>query len=146
METEMIIMIAGCVVALVAGVIISWLILKRTMKQQTDAARERAAAIVKDAENDAEVVKKNKILEAKEKFLQLKSEHEKHIAEKDKSIGQAESRIKQKEANLAQKTEQTQRKQQEFDTLQANLKNQLSIMEAKKEELAKLHQRQVEQL
>ncbi|MEO8086133.1 MAG: ribonuclease Y [Bacteroidota bacterium] len=139
-------MIAVGVLALVVGGIVAWFILKKGMKSRELIAIERAKSIVKDAENDAEVMKKNKILEAKEKFLQLKTEHEKHIVEKDKSLGLAENRIKQKEQALAQKTEQTQRKQQEYDTLQGNLKNQLSIIEGKKEELAKMHQRQVEQL
>lgn len=146
MEDSLIIMIAVGVLALVAGGIVSWFILKKGMKSRELAAIERAKAIVKDAENDAEVMKKNKILEAKEKFLQLKSEHERHISEKEKAAVIAENRIKQKEQALAQKTEQTQRKQQEYDTLQANLKNQLSIIDGKKEELAKMHQRQVEQL
>jgi ribonuclease Y len=146
MEDNLVLMIAVGVLALVAGGFLSWLILKKGMKSRELAAIERAKAIVKDAENDAEVLKKNKILEAKEKFLLLKSEHEKYISEKDKAIIIAENRIKQKEQGLAQKTEQTQRKQQEYETLQANLKNQLSILEGKKEELAKMHHRQVEQL
>jgi ribonuclease Y len=146
MEDNLILMIAVGVLALVLGGIASWFILKKGMKAKELAATERAKAIVKDAENDAEVMKKNKILEAKEKFLQLKTEHERHIAEKDKALTISENRIKQKEQALSQKTEQTQRKQQEYETLQGNLKNQLSIIEGKKEELAKMHQRQVEQL
>jgi ribonucrease Y len=146
METDLIIIIAEAVVALVMGFLISWFVLRRTMKMRENAAHDRAKAILKDAESDAEVMKKNKILEAKEKFIQLKAEHERHIAEKDKAINIAENRIKQKESTLAQKIEQTQRKEKEYETLQANLKNQLSILEAKKEELAKVHQRQVDQL
>src|SRR5258705_9623897 len=146
MEDNLVLMIAVGILALVVGGFLAWFILKKGMKSRELAAIERAKAIVKDAENDAEVVKKNKILEAKEKFLQLKSEHERHIGEKDKALNIAENRIKQKEQGLAQKAEQTQRKQQEYDTLQANLKNQLSILDGKKEELAKMHQRQVEQL
>ncbi|HRI40881.1 MAG TPA: Rnase Y domain-containing protein, partial [Bacteroidia bacterium] len=118
----------------------------RTMKSKETAAESKAQSIIKEAELEAEVIKKNKILEAKERFIQLKAEHEKSIGEKDKNIAAAENRIKQKESQLAQKVEQTQKKQQEYDTLQANLKNQLQILEGKKEELAKLHQRQVEQL
>ena len=146
MEDNLVLMIAIGVLALVGGSFVSWFILRKSMKSRELAAVERAKAIVKDAENDAEVMKKNKILEAKEKFLQLKSEHERHIAEKDKAIGVAENRIKQKEQAVAQKTEQAQRRQQEYETLQANLKNQLAILDGKKEELSKLHQRQVEQL
>jgi len=146
MEPQLIITIVSAAGALVAGFLVSWFVMNRTMNGKKQAAEERAKAIVKDAETDAEVIKKNKILEAKEKFLQLKSEHERHIVEKDRNIQQAESRMKQKESQLAQKTEQTQRKQQEYEKLQENLKNQLAIIDGKKEELGKMHERQVEQL
>ena len=42
--------------------------------------------IIKEANAEAEVLKKDKILQAKEKFLQLKSEHEKYINEKNQRI------------------------------------------------------------
>jgi len=45
--------------------------------------RRRAHNIIKEAETEAEMIKKDKILQAKEKFLQLKSEHEKIIADKN---------------------------------------------------------------
>ena len=38
--------------------------------------------------NEAEVIKKDKILQAKEKFLQLKSEHEKYINERNNKLAQ----------------------------------------------------------
>src|SRR5260221_682908 len=47
---------------------------------------------------------------------------------------------------MAQQVQQSQRKQQEYEKLQENLKNQLAIIDGKKEELSKMHQRQVEQL
>ncbi|MBP6010275.1 MAG: ribonuclease Y [Bacteroidia bacterium] len=146
MDSQIIILIAEGLVAMIIGFIVSRYVLARTMKARESAAEAKAQSIIKEAESEAEVIKKNKILEAKERFIQLKAEHEKSIGEKDKNIAAAENRIKQKESQLAQKVEQTQKKQQEYDTLQANLKNQLQILEGKKEELAKLHQRQVEQL
>lgn len=134
------------IVAILVGFLISRYVLNKTMRTKELLAEEKAKAIIKDAEADAEVLKKNKILEAKEKFLQLKTEHEKVISEKDRNISSAENRIKQKESSLAQKIEQTTRKHQEYETLQANLQNQMQILDAKKEELSKMHQRQVEQL
>ncbi len=134
------------IAGLALGILISYFLLKKAMKSKVENSEMKARSILKDAEADAEVMKKNKILEAKEKFLQLKSDHEKAIVEKDKVINAAENRVKQKETTLAQKLEQTQRKQQEYDQQQATLKNQLEILEAKKEEVGKLHQRQVEQL
>jgi ribonucrease Y len=102
--------------------------------------------IISEAENEAEVIKKEKILQAKEKFLQLKAEHEKVINERNNKIAQSENRIKQKELTLSQKIEETQRKKNEADAIKENISNQLELLEKKTEELDKLHRQQVEQL
>jgi ribonuclease Y len=146
MEQQEIILIITAVVCLTIGAIIAWALVNRSNKVKEKVAGDRAQAIIKEAEAEAEVIKKNRILEAKEKFLQLKTEHEKIIGEKDKNILGAENRIKQKEQSLAQKLEQTQRKEKEYETMQAHLKHQLEILEDRKEEMSKQHQRQVEQL
>jgi ribonucrease Y len=108
--------------------------------------RNKSKRIVADAEAEAEVIKKEKILQAKERFLQLKTEHEKVINEKNSRIGQAESRIKQKEQALSQKIEEAQRKKNEADSIRENLSSQMEIVEKKSEELDRLHRQQVEQL
>jgi ribonuclease Y len=146
MNDQLLIIILTAIGGLLVGVLIAWFAIRRAAQSKEGAAVTKAQSILKEAEAEAEVLKKNKILEAKEKFLQLKSEHEKVISEKDKNIAIAENRIKQKEAAVSQKMEQTQRKQQEYETLQLHLQNQLQILEAKQEEVAKHHQRQVEQL
>ncbi|MFZ7116296.1 MAG: ribonuclease Y [Bacteroidota bacterium] len=145
-EISLLYLLIGVVVSLIVGYVIASSLAKKAALQKEQVAGDKAKIIIKEAEAEAEVLKKNKILEAKEKFLQLKTEHEKAISEKDKNINAAENRIKQKETALAQKIEQTQKKEKEYETLQANLKNQLDIIEGKKEELGKQHQRQVEQL
>ncbi len=145
-EISLLYLLIGVIVALIVGYVLANSLAKKAALQKEQVAGDKAKIIIKEAESEAEVLKKNKILEAKEKFLQLKTEHEKVISEKDKNINAAENRIKQKETALAQKIEQTQKKEKEYETLQANLKNQLDIIEGKKEELGKQHQRQVEQL
>jgi ribonuclease Y len=50
----------------------------------------KAKAIVSEAEKEAEVIKKDKMLQAKEKFLQLKAEHEKVINERNNKVLQGE--------------------------------------------------------
>jgi len=102
--------------------------------------------LIAEAEAEAEVMKKEKILQAKEKFFQLKSEHEKHIGERNSKVAQAENRIKQKEMSLSQKIEEGQRKQNEIAAVRENLSNQLELVEKKSEELSKMHKQQVEQL
>ena len=60
----------------VGGVIVSYYIWNIALKRKRDN-------ILNEAELEAEVIKKDKILQAKEKFLQLKSEHEKYISERN---------------------------------------------------------------
>jgi ribonuclease Y len=106
----------------------------------------RRKNIIKEAEAEAEVIKRDKILQAKERFLQLKVEHERMINERNGKVVQAENRIKQKEQVLTQKLEETQRQKKDQDTLKENLMSQVEIVEKKQEELEKMHKQQIEKL
>jgi ribonuclease Y len=129
----------AAVVSLVIGILISNTLIKRSIER-------KGQHIIKDAQAEAEVIKKDKILQAKEKFLQLKAEHEKQINEKSNAINSAETRIKQKESSLSQRLEEAQRKQKELSTLKENLTVQLELVTKKQAELEKAHKQQVEQL
>lgn len=123
----------------IVGVFATYLITKLGMKKRNEK-------VISEAKAEAEMIKKDKILQAKEKFLQLKSEHEKVINEKNNKIAVAENRIKQKEASISQKIEETNRKGKEIEVIRENLNVQMSLLEKKNEELEKLHRQQVEQL
>ena len=62
--------------ALVIGFAASYILWQTVLKNNSNK-------IISEAKTEAEVLKKEKILQAKEKFLQLKSEHEKVINEKN---------------------------------------------------------------
>jgi ribonuclease Y len=110
------------------------------------ATENRAKAIIKDAEAEAEVIKKDKILQAKEKFLQLKAEHEKYINEKNQAINNLETKLKQREVAINQKIEEFKRKENEVNQLRENLTAQLEAVTKKNEELEKYRKRQIQQL
>lgn len=107
---------------------------------------KKSEQLVKDAEAEAEVLKKERMLQAKEKFLQLKAEHEKAIQQRNQEVQQSENRAKQKESTLAQKLEETRRKQAELDAAKENLKSQNELLARKETEIEKMHRKQVEQL
>ena len=109
-------------------------------------ADKKSQLIIREAEEKAEVIKKEKMLQAKERFLQLKSEHESIILEKNSNIQKSENRIKQKETTLSQKIEEIQRKQNELTAVRENLNNQLEIINKKQGDLDKLHKSQIEKL
>jgi ribonuclease Y len=125
--------------ALVAGFAISYVVWQYALKK-------RIRKIVSEAESEAEVIRKEKILQAKERFLQLKAEHEKVINEKNNRVAQAETRIRQKELTLSQKIEEAQRKKNEADSIRENLTSQLDLLEKKTDELSRMHKQQIDQL
>lgn len=126
-------------VALIGGGILSYFLWNIFLKNKSEA-------IISEAKNEAEVIKKDKILQAKEKFLQLKAEHEKFINERTMKLTSAENKFQQKETTLSQKFEEIQRSKKELDMMRENLTNQVSIIDKKSEELDRLRKQQIEQL
>ncbi|KPK84966.1 MAG: ribonuclease [Bacteroides sp. SM23_62_1] len=127
------------VVAFIAGIVITYFVYQEFLKR-------KSMNIIREAEIEAEVIKKDKILQAKEKFLQLKSEHEKAINEKNQKILTIENRLKQREGMVSSKFEEIQRKNKELEAIRENMDNQLELIEKRKEDLEKVHRQQVEQL
>lgn len=123
----------------VLGVFLSYVLWNKILKS-------RYQKTIREAESEAEVIKKEKMLQAKEKFLQLKAEHEKVVNERNSKIVQNENKIKQREVLINQKTEELQRKHKEVDTIRENLNSQIELVDKRNEELDKLHRAQVEKL
>ena len=108
--------------------------------------KSKYEAILKEAETEAEVMKKNKLLEVKGKFLDKKAELEKEVAARNQKIQQAENKLKQREMVLNQRHEDLQRKKQEAEAIKENLETQLEIIDKKKEELEHLQRQEIEKL
>ena len=106
----------------------------------------RSKTILEEAEKEAEVIKKNKLLEVKEKFIHMKAEMEKQANARNAKIQSAEAKLKQREMQLSQQQQDLQKKKSETDAIRANLDTQLEMVEKKKQELEKLHKSEVERL
>ncbi|GAP69404.1 ribonuclease Y [Bacteroidales bacterium 6E] len=138
--------IIGVVAGFLGGGTLSYFMWDKALK-----ARKRK--IVREAEAEGEVIKKDKMLQAKEKFLQLKSEHEKQVNERNQKVVALENRMKQQESAFQQKRNEFQREVKNFETekrdvevLRENLTAQMAMVEQKAEELEKLHRQQLEML
>lgn len=136
---SIVVMIIVAGVSMFLGFIITSTILRKKVEKKSEN-------LLKEAEEKGEVIKKDKILQAKEKFLQLKSEHEKMIQEKNAVIQQGENRLKQKEAVLSQRSEELKRKQREIESIRGNLNAQLDLINKKQSDLEQSHRKQVEAL
>ncbi|MDD5571436.1 MAG: ribonuclease Y [Bacteroidales bacterium] len=135
---EPITIIAGAA-GLLVGAFIAGFVLRKNIEK-------KAKRILKDAQEQGELTKKERLLQAKEKFLQLKAEHEKMVNEKNSSIASAENRLKQRESSYSQRMEEMQRKQKELTIIKENMTNQLEIISKKQADLEKTHKMHVEQL
>lgn len=138
--------IIGLIAGFLGGGTLSYFIWDKALKS-------KKVRIISEADAAGEVLKKDKMLQAKERFLQLKSEHEKYINEKNSKITALENKMKQRETLFLQQKNEHQRVVKDFETekrnvevIRENLNAQLEVIEQKNEELDRLHKLQVEKL
>ena len=126
-------------VGLLVGAVIAYILSNSRLNKKVQQKLE-------EAENQAEAIKRDKLLEVKEKFLNKKAELEKEVQIRDQKLQQNENRLRQKEMQLNQRHNDLQRKHQEADAVRENLEAQMSVIEDKKEELEKLQMQEREKL
>jgi ribonuclease Y len=142
-----ILQIALCIlIGLAAGVVLGRFLLSQLFRNQEIGAQNKAKKILKDAETNAEILRKDKLLEAREKFLQMKADHEQEINTKNNTINQRENSIKQKEQSINQKLENLTRKEEELTTVKSNLEKQIELTKKKQEDVDALKNQHIQQM
>ncbi len=132
-------LVIGLVIGLVGGGAATFVMLNVVLKSK----REQ---VIREAELEAENIKKEKILQAKEKFFKLKEEHEIAIKEKERRLQSTEDRAKAKEKTLSQKIEEVSRKEGELLKNQTELEAKGQAFEVKHSELEKIQEKRVAEL
>ena len=141
--------IAIAITALVAlglGFLIGKLTAGKKSQQEKEIAEKEAAKIIEGAKKEADSLKRDKLLEAKEQMIQQKAEHEKDMSARTRALEQKEQSYKQKEQSLNQKIENATRKESENDTIRENMNRQLELVQTRKAELDKSHEEHVRKL
>jgi ribonuclease Y len=145
MDTTLIVVIAA-IVSFIVGFVISKVIDKQRATGAVKLAEITSEKIIKDAEKEAETIKKDKILQAKEKFIELKAEHEKEILSRDNKISEAEKRIKSKESKVSQELADNRKKAKDLDNKLKEITERKERYIKKEEELDKMLHRKIQQL
>jgi len=112
-------------------------------KKKTDS---KSKQIIREARQQADTIKKDKMLEAKEHFLQLKSEYDKEVSKRNQELGTAENRIKQKEQSFTDKLNSLTQKEKDLERKQQQVANQIEVNQSKQVELEKTISEQVKAL
>ena len=108
--------------------------------------KNKRDALIREAENEGENIKKEKILQAKEKFMKLKEEHEQNMKERERRTQSAEDRAKAREKTLSQKIEEVGRKESELEKNQQDLEAKTQAFDLKHQELEKIQEKRVAEL
>ncbi|MBG6132675.1 ribonuclease Y [Aquimarina sp. EL_43] len=146
MDNNIIFLIVAGVAGLMIGFIIAKVLERNKASEIIKNAKKTSESILRDAKNEGETIKKDKILQAKEKFIELKSEHEKVILSRDKKMAEAEKRTRDKESQVSNELSKNKKLNIELEEKIKEGEQRKDYLEKKQSELKKLHKSQVQQL
>jgi ribonucrease Y len=130
-----IIAIIGCGL----GMLLATTKMKKTLLRKSES-------IIKDAEEKGEIIKKEKLLQAKEKFLQMKADNEKDCRERTNKVAQNEQKLRQKEQTFNKEVEELKKKTNEFNNAKDALKKQVDKLALRQQEVEKAYAESVTKL
>jgi ribonucrease Y len=143
LSLEMYIIIV-CVIAFLGGVV-GFLVRKRFSEARIVSAKEVAKRLIEEAEQRAEILKKEALLQTKEKFYQEKTEFEKETIDKRQELQNLEKRIMQKESHFEKKVEFLEMKEAEIVRKEkAVLQQEKEILEQGKKVTALLEKQRIQ--
>ena len=99
------------IVLLIVGILIGYIYRKNIGEKAIGSAEMQAKNILLDAQNTAENMKKEKILEAKEEIHRLREDYEKEFKQRRNEVQKSERRILQKEENIDRKLENIEKRE-----------------------------------
>ena len=145
MEGVLFPVLAG-IIGLVVGFVITKMLEKTKANMLIVETKDKAKNIIKDAKVEAEAIKKDKILQAKEKFIELKAEHEKVILSREKKVSDIEKRIRDKESQVSNELDKNKKRNKELQKKESDYDFKIGIIEKRENEIEKLHKRHVDML
>ena len=133
-------------IAIVIGIGLGIFIQRRKNTKQLDDANAEAKEILNQSRREADRIKSEKMLQAKERFIELKSEHEKVIFQREKKISDVENRLRDKENKLNNDLNRNKNLSYSLEQKNESFQKRLEKLDAKLKEVEASHKIQVEKL
>jgi ribonuclease Y len=130
----------------VIGIGLGIFIQRRKNTKQLDDANAEAKEILNQSMREADRIKSEKMLQAKERFIELKSEHEKVIFQREKKISDVENRLRDKENKLNNDLNRNKNLSHSLEQKNESFQKRLEKLDAKLKEVEASHKIQVEKL
>ncbi len=129
-------------IALVLGLLVGYILRKSIGEKTIGNAETTARNMLLDAEKNAENIRKEVVLEAKEEAQRQRNDAEKEIRERRNELSKAERRLNQKEDSIDRKLDNIEKKEESIThkekKIEARLAEQEKILHKQLEELEKI--------
>lgn len=140
--TAIIIPVVVGLIALVIGLLVGYILRKSIGEKTIGNAETKAKNMILDAEKNAENIRKEVVLEAKEEAQRQRNEAEKEIRERRNEISKAERRLNQKEDSIDRKLENIEKKEESITSKEKKIDSRLAeqdrLLQKQLEELEKI--------
>ncbi len=134
------------VLILLAGSILFILIKKASGVRAIFRSTQEAKTIQEKAQEEAEKIRREATIEAKEKQINLKAEFERQTRDRNRKLNEMERRLMRKEENLENKFQVVERKEREFGNKEQRLYAKERELGDKEKKYEELNQKAVEEL
>ncbi|WP_020008624.1 ribonuclease Y [Salinicoccus albus] len=131
---------------IILGVVIGYFIVRDILTKRQQKARNSAENIISEAEKEAESLKKEKLLEAKEENQDLKDAFERESNATREEFKAQESRLLQREQTLDRKSEVLDNKDGALDNKEAKIEEKQQMVDAEDQKIKEIISRQEEEL
>ena len=135
---------------IIAGVIVGIFYSRKSTDSKANLiikdAKQNAENIIQNANVQAESIKKERIVQAKEKFLELKTEHDANIQSRERKMQEIEKRAKDKENKLNEELNKVSKLERELERQVVDYEKKQEAVHKKQLELDEANAQKVEML
>lgn len=133
-------------VAIIAGVVVGFVLKQISSAKKIKASESLAARIVEEAKKESETIKKESVLQAKENLLKMKADFDRETKDRKIELDGLERRIRSKEENLDKRIDQLSQKESNMESREKSLSSKEAAMDDKHRKLDAIIEEQKEKL
>ncbi|MGX6970641.1 ribonuclease Y [Vagococcus bubulae] len=130
------------IIGLIVGLAIGYFIAMTRHKRSIEGANNTATGIIRQAKKEAETLKKEHLLEAKELNQQYRLEIESELKEERAELKNQENRLLQRENNLDRKDDSLEKRERSLEEKEEKLDSRKQLIDEREKEVSTLIEKQ----
>ena len=134
---------------LVVGAVVGYFVNKSKFESKIAGAKGSAEQILEDAKREAEALKKEALLEAKDEIHRIRTDSDREVRERRNELQKQENRLLQKEENLDRKDESLDKRETLLEKKEDSLNQRqqhIEELESKVDEMVRKQQTELERI